>query len=170
MKIKLSHLAVWSSLLLIVPPQAFASKDDASRQIERGRYLVQTSGCNDCHTPGYAQADGKVAEGQWLIGSPVGFSGPWGTSYPSNLRLVVAQMSESQWMTFARQPMRPPMPWFNLQAMSDPDLAAIYRYVRALGAAGEPAPAALKPGEHIATPYFDFVPKNLPTSANQASR
>lgn len=24
-------------------------------QIERGRYLVKTTGCNDCHTPGYAQ-------------------------------------------------------------------------------------------------------------------
>ena len=24
-------------------------------QLERGRYLVEIGGCNDCHTPGYMQ-------------------------------------------------------------------------------------------------------------------
>ena len=27
-----------------------------------GRYLVQTTGCNDCHTAGYAASAGRVAE------------------------------------------------------------------------------------------------------------
>ncbi len=40
--------------------------------IERGRYLVKTTGCNDCHTPGYAQREGNVAEKDWLIGDAVG--------------------------------------------------------------------------------------------------
>jgi hypothetical protein len=37
------------------------------------------------------------------------------------------------------------MPWFTLREMSDRDLVDIYRFIRALGPAGEPAPAALPP-------------------------
>ena len=33
---------------------------------------------------------------------PVGFQGPWGTSYPANLRLTVQSMTETQWVRFAR--------------------------------------------------------------------
>ena len=28
--------------------------------IRHGRYLIQTSGCNDCHTAGYMLKDGHV--------------------------------------------------------------------------------------------------------------
>ncbi len=58
--------------------------------------------------------------------------------------------------------MRPPMPLPSLRAMSDADLKAIYRYVRSLGAKGQPVPAYVPPGGQVATPYFDFTPKNLP--------
>ena len=44
--------------------------------IQRGRYLVTIGGCNDCHTPGYAEAAGKVDEKLWLTGDPMGFRGP----------------------------------------------------------------------------------------------
>ena len=127
--------------------------------VERGRYLVQTSGCNDCHTPGYMQVDGRLPSGQWLTGSAVGFQGPWGTTYPTNLRLALQDMSEAQWLQRARQPMAPPMPWFNLREFSDRDLVAIYRFVRSLGPAGEPAPQAVAPGIPVATPFIEFVPK-----------
>jgi hypothetical protein len=40
----------------------------------------------------------------------VGFKGPWGVSYPTNLRLSVQRMSEEQWLTYARAPRLPPMP------------------------------------------------------------
>ena len=36
------------------------------------------------------------------------------------------------------------MPWFNLRAMSDTVLSALYRYIQAAGPAGEPAPAWLR--------------------------
>lgn len=55
--------------------------------IVRGRYLVKTSGCNDCHTPGYTASGGKVDEKLWLTGDTLGWNGPWGTTYPTNLRL-----------------------------------------------------------------------------------
>jgi hypothetical protein len=52
---------------------------------------------------------------------------------------------------------RPPMPWFNLNRMSEQDLRAIYRYVRHLGPAGKPAPEYVPPDKTPARPYFQFV-------------
>lgn len=46
--------------------------------IERGRYLIEIGGCNDCHTQGFAQNDAKTPERQWLEGSAVGWAGPRG--------------------------------------------------------------------------------------------
>jgi len=156
-----------TSLVFVAPVLALAaggaviSATTHDRGVERGRYLSIIGGCNDCHTPGYLEKSGAVPESLWLSGSPVGFQGPWGTTYPSNLRLVAASMSEAQWLTHARAARRPPMPWFNIRTMSDADLSAIYEYLRSLGSGGEPAPAYAPPGEHVATPYIDFVPKNL---------
>ena len=88
--------------------------------------------------------------------------GPWGTTYPANLRLSMHKLTEAQWMAQARAARRPPMPWFNLRDMSDDDLLAIYRYARSLGPTGEPAPAYVPPGEIPASPYIVFEPQNLP--------
>ena len=159
-----------SALLSAGALSAQPGRSDDTGVVEHGRYLAQVSGCNDCHTPGYMQTEGQVPAEQWLTGSAVGFRGPWGTSYPANLRLYMDSISEAQWLVRARQPMRAPMPWFNLRAMSDGDLVALYRYVRSLGPAGEPAPIALEPGRTPTTPYIDFVPKNLPQAALHASR
>ena len=40
-------------------------------QVERGKYLVTIGGCNDCHTSGYMENNGKVNEENWLTGSPL---------------------------------------------------------------------------------------------------
>ncbi|MBV2133070.1 cytochrome C [Pseudomonas sp. MAP12] len=126
-------------------------------QLERGRYLLQISGCNDCHTSGYLMAPGKVAESDWLKGDNLGWYGPWGTTYPSNLRLVLPKLSESQWLTMARSAnYRPPMPNLTLQRMTDEDLLAIYQLVKHLGPAGEPAPMALPPGDMPEGPVVMF--------------
>ena len=162
-------LATLSFLSILSPSPASAASGNDALLIERGKYLAQVAGCNDCHTPGYMQNEGKVPENLWLTGADVGFQGPWGTSYPVNLRLYMDKMSEAQWIARARQPMRPPMPWFNLREMSDKDLLALYRYVRFLGPVGDPAPVAVAPGQPVATPYVEFVPKNLPPG-KQASR
>lgn len=142
---------------------------DSDGQIARGRYLATIGGCNDCHTPGYLEGAGKIAESNWLVGSSVGFQGPWGTSYPSNLRLLMQSLSEDEWLRRARSPMRPPMPWFNLSAMSDADLRAVYRFVRSLGPAGTPVPQYVAPGGRVNTPYFVFVPQNLPKQTAKAN-
>lgn len=126
-------------------------------EISRGRYLVATAGCNDCHTPGYVAKGGKVDEKLWLTGDALGWAGPWGTTYASNLRLLLAGMSQKQWLAHARtmQP-RPPMPWFNVRAMSDSDLKAIYAYTRSLGPGGAPAPAYVPPGQKATGPVVQF--------------
>lgn len=124
--------------------------------LQRGRYIVQTAGCNDCHTPGYAASAGGVAESQWLTGDSMGWQGPWGTTYPINLRLFMQSVTAEQWLAIARQPARPPMPWFALRDMTDQDLLALYHYVRSLGPAGEHAPSYVQPGETAQTPVIRF--------------
>lgn len=123
-----------------------------ARQLERGRYLVKTAGCNDCHTPGYASNAGRVDEALWLTGDRLGWQGPWGTTYPPNLRLLMQGLSAEQWLQVARRPMRPPMPWFALRDMTDQDLLAIYHFARSLGPAGTASPAFLPPGQPARTP------------------
>jgi mono/diheme cytochrome c family protein len=135
-----------------------AAAEPSTAELQRGRFLVTYGGCNDCHTPGYAEVAGKLDESRWLTGSDVGFRGPWGTSYPGNLRLDAAQLTEEQWLGFARAPRLPPMPWFALAALGDEDLLAIYRYIRSLGPAGAPAPAAAAPGVAVRTPFIVFEP------------
>ena len=135
---------------------AFAQKNDEA-QIKRGRYLVMIGGCNDCHTAGYAPKGGKVPEKEWLLGDALGWNGPWGTTYATNLRLSMQDLTEEQWLKKARAlNARPPMPWFNVQAMSAGDLRAMYRYIRSLGPAGKPAPAYLPPDKTPPQPYVAF--------------
>lgn len=143
---------------------SWASAETAAdmAKVERGRYLIKIAACNDCHTPHYMENDGTTDSSLWLTGTKVGFQGPWGTTYPVNLRLYFQTITEEQWIKRARTAMRPPMPWFNLRDMAEEDLSALYHYVRYMGPAGEPAPAFVPPGKAARYPYFDFTPKNLP--------
>ena len=99
-----------------------ASASEADDMVQRGRYLAEIAGCNDCHTPGYMESAGVVDEKLWLTGNSVGWHGPWGTTYPPNLRLVAQMLTEDQWVIHARTPRRPPMPWFALRDMTDQDV------------------------------------------------
>lgn len=153
-------------LLLALPLAATAGDDDAS--ITRGRYVVQTSGCNDCHTPGYAMSDGAVPVSQWLTGDRLGWQGPWGTTYASNLRLYMDRMTEDEWVQNARTlKRRPPMPWFNVNAMNETDLRSMYRFVRSLGDPGKPAPDYVPPGQPVLGPVVMFP---APPPGAQASK
>jgi len=153
-----SRCALALGVALLQTAVAFAAAPTADSA--RGRYLVAIGGCNDCHTAGYAESGGQVPEREWLTGGAVGFQGPWGTTYASNLRLAVASMDEAGWLARARSPQRPPMPSASLQAMTDEDLRAVYRFIRGLGARGEASPAYVPPGGLAVTPVIDFVPRN----------
>ncbi|HEY8507709.1 MAG TPA: hypothetical protein VIL32_05080 [Steroidobacteraceae bacterium] len=167
--------AIVTALVFVTLATPVAAGDAAEEQahraadpsVARGRYLVQIGGCNDCHTAGYGEQGGRIPESEWLLGMPVGFQGPWGTSYPANLRLTVQNLTEAQWLQFARAERLPPMPWFNLRDMSDEDLGAMYRFIRSLGAKGTRMPSAAAPGEPVATPFIVMTPQNLPQQASR---
>jgi hypothetical protein len=85
------------------------SADAGRAQVDRGAYLVNMIGCNDCHTPlkmgahgpepdlerflsGHPEQMGALPaaepRGPWLwagAGTNTAFSGPWGVSYAANL-------------------------------------------------------------------------------------
>jgi mono/diheme cytochrome c family protein len=105
-------LAFGAAVVLSFAPPAGAA-EQASRsdaQVARGKYLVSTSGCMDCHTPMKLGPNGVefdmsrmlsghpealqmppapvLPEGPWLVVSSAtntAFSGPWGVSFTANL-------------------------------------------------------------------------------------
>ncbi len=129
--------------------------------VERGRYLAVISGCNDCHTPGWALKPLQIPESDWLRGSDIGFQGPWGTTYPTNLRLYFSTISEESWAQFSRNVItRPPMPWWILHQFSEADARSLYRFLRKLGPVGKPVPDFVPEGQKVSTPVIEFYPKN----------
>ena len=166
----MSALRLWLSVGLLVltglsTPCAVAevahaavkARPSDAQLVERGRYLARIAGCNDCHTPGYAQSGGNVPEKDWLVGDRLGWHGPWGTTYPANLRLYMQKLTEEQWIKVAQTvQMRPPMPWFALRDMTQADLRALYRFIRHLGPAGEAAPTYLPPDQTPKGPVVSF--------------
>lgn len=134
----------------------------AKTDIEAGRYIITVGGCNDCHTDGYLQTEGKVPEENWLTGSKIGWRGPWGTTYATNLRIRVQELTEDQWVsTLHTRTAMPPMPWMNVNKMSETDARAVYRYIKSLGSKGEKMPLALPPDEEPKTPFLLLEPQNM---------
>ena len=138
--------------------QAGAGPVPDRMELNRGKHFVQIMGCNDCHTPGYAESGGQIPEAQWLTGTNTGWHGPWGTTYAANLRTLVQGMSQDDWIKLLRAgQMRPPMPGYAFKTLRDEELGYIYTYIKSLGAAGSDAPAYLPPGKMPPAPYVDFV-------------
>ena len=131
--------------------------------VEEGLRIAIVGGCHDCHTDGFAASEGKIDPEKALRGNPVGFQGPWGTTYPPNLRITLSKMDEDEFVSYSRDlKTRPPMPWFGVRALTDNELRSFFRYVKSLGEPGEPAPEYVKPGEAPKSPYIVFVPPQMP--------
>jgi mono/diheme cytochrome c family protein len=154
---------VFGNLAQSATVKPFESKSGFKmKPVDKGRYLSKIAGCNDCHTAGYLPSEGNVPENLWLTGDTFGWSGPWGTTYGSNLRLLINELTEKEWIEFATTlKNRPPMPWFNLNAMTHDDLRAIYQFIRYLGPDGKPAPDYVPAGQEPAGPHaiFPAAPK-----------
>ena len=146
----------WLLGVAVVAAASVAYAQDS--KLQRGRYMVLTGHCNNCHTAGYAQREGNVSEKDWLMGSGAqGWRGPWGTTYASNLRINVNAMGESDWLAYLRNlKTRPPMPWWSIRETSDEDLRAMHAYIKQLGPAGAPAQSFLPPGEEPRPPYIQY--------------
>jgi mono/diheme cytochrome c family protein len=105
-------IATAGAIGLTQAPPAAAAEPAAAKaaQVERGRYLVTTSGCHDCHTPMKMGAQGPEPDmdrmlsghpeslqmppvpalpaGPWLVISSAtntAWAGPWGVSFTANL-------------------------------------------------------------------------------------
>ncbi len=137
-------------------------------QVQRGEYLVTVSGCNDCHTPWKMGPHGPepdttrmlsghpqdllmpeltvLPRGPWTwagAATMTAFSGPWGTSYATNLTpddTGLSNWSEAMFIAALRsgkhlgtsRAILPPMPWQNLAKMTDGDLKAVFAYLRSI--------------------------------------
>jgi hypothetical protein len=125
--------------------------------IERGRHVVKTLGCNDCHTRDYMVTRGNIPEEDWLTGGALGFRNNLGTLYATNLRLLLNNLSEEDWLVLAMKMSEDsPMTWVMLPETPEQDLRAFYRFVKYLGPNGTPAIARLPAGEMPTTPYVDY--------------
>lgn len=146
---------------LAMPSLAAAASPERQKPdpwVERGHYVVTIGGCNDCHTPGWGENGGKADASVLLTGNGEGFRGPWGTTYPVNLRIFTEKMTEKEWIKTARtQKARPPMPFWALNRMATGDLRAVYRYIRSLGPGGHAAPDFVPPDKESKPPYWQFV-------------
>jgi len=105
-----SALALYAAIGLTVAGPAQAADRTGAAKAARGKYLVATSGCMDCHTPMKMGANGPepdmgrmlsghpetlqmppvpaLPEGPWLVVSSAtntAFAGPWGVSFAANL-------------------------------------------------------------------------------------
>ncbi len=159
MRVSLLHLMTVAGMVALVSPAAAAPAND----IERGKYLIVTSHCNNCHTAGFAASQGSVPESRWLMGNPVGWKGKDGTAYAPNLRLMFRDMSEDGWLVMARQSRaRAPMPWWSVRDTNDDDLRMIYRYVRSLSPLGTPAPEFLPADQPPRPPYNQLPDLSVP--------
>ncbi len=63
----------------------------------------------------------------------MGYKGPWGVTYPANLRLLAQKLTAEEWNRRLQMELRPPMPWFTLRALNDADRGAMYQFIRSLG-------------------------------------
>ena len=113
----------------------------AMTPVHRGEYLVAITGCNDCHTPGalFGAPDFKRA----LSGSELGWRGPWGVSYASNLtpdpETGIGTWTDAEIERALRSgvkkdgsPIAPPMPWPDFARLSPEDMTAMIAYLRSL--------------------------------------
>ncbi len=137
----------------------------AASPVAAGEYLMTVASCHDCHTAGWVEKKGMVPKEDQLTGNPVGYYGPWGTTYGKNLRQVTARHTEDQWVDILRTADHgegaPPMPWHDASKFSDKDLRAMYQYAKSLGPKPVRLPRNTKPGVKPTTgQYIDLAVKD----------
>jgi mono/diheme cytochrome c family protein len=115
--------------------------------VDLGAHIAIIGGCHDCHTVGYNESAGQVDPNAALKGSPQPMQGPWGTTFAKNLRLTVKDMSEDEFVKYSDTfKAAPPMPWYNVHALTDVEARSLYQYIKSLpGELGEQAPPAIPP-------------------------
>jgi mono/diheme cytochrome c family protein len=136
--------------------------------VKRGLQISIIGGCHECHTEGYSEGEGKIDPAKALKGSSIGWQGPWGTTYPGNLRLDASDLSEDGFLRILQTlKASPPMSWYNLRALDEDDMRSLYQYIRSLGEPGTRAPSFVPPGEKVRTQYIVLAPPQLPPACTR---
>lgn len=162
----MKKLLLMFGLLAVCMAAAATDAPKDAKAIEHGKFLIGYGGCNDCHTPGWSEHGGQAPDAVLLTGSGMNFQGPWGTTYPPNLRLLVQSLTQAQWIARLRAlKSRPTMPWWTFRYLSDKDLADMYVYIHALGPAGKPAHDWVPPGVDAPLPYMEMRLPPMPVTA-----
>jgi len=105
-------IAVAATVAVVAPARAQTpskATDNTAEKIARGKYIVTTSGCNDCHTPWVMGPKGPepdmsrmlsghpesavlppppAVQGPWVMtasATNTAWAGPWGVSFTANL-------------------------------------------------------------------------------------
>jgi len=166
------HLTIWlATWLLLWGTAAGASADESD--LARGQYLVSLLGCGRCHTEGYLT--GNQPEGPFLAGSRVGIAytaysedeNRPGVVFPGNLTgdhaTGLGSWSEEEIIRAMTAGVAKGgherlfiMPWPDYNAITDSDLRAIARFVKAMPAVPREIPEAVPEGATITHPYVRF--------------
>jgi mono/diheme cytochrome c family protein len=148
--------------------QAPATANAGSPEVERGQYLVNIAGCNDCHTPGYFL--GKPDMTRYLGGSEVGFELPGlGVFHGPNLtpdkETGLGAWTDAQIVAALQTGKRPDgrelapiMPWHAFAKLTRQDVDAIVAFLRSVPTVKNKVPGPFGPNE---TPT-GFVMKVVP--------
>jgi mono/diheme cytochrome c family protein len=135
-RLALSAAATLITCLVAVPAKA------ADPQVERGKYLVQIGGCNDCHTPGYFL--GHPDMGRFLGGSDVGFAIPGMGVFAGPNLTPDKETGLGAWtprqivtaITTGERPdgriLAPAMPWREFAVLTKSDAMAIATFLKSL--------------------------------------
>lgn len=164
----MSYRTILAALAALCLPAASHAADPAA--VERGKYLVNLAGCNDCHTPGYFL--GKPDMARFLGGSEVGFELPGlGVFYGPNLTpdketglggWTDAQVAAA--ITTGVRPdnrmLAPIMPYHAFASLTKQDLDGIVAFLRSIPPVSNKVPGPFGPTQ---TPT-GFVMKIVPPS------
>lgn len=165
------------------PPQRPAAATHKS-PVELGKYLVNTMGCHDCHTPWKLGPKGPEPDmsraltghpqdlvmppapalppGPWMASfaaTNTAWAGPWGVSFTANLtpdkETGLGDWTEDQFIAALRtgkhqgkgRPILPPMPFMWYGNLSDPEIKALWAYLRSLPPVKNRVPQPIDPPE-----------------------
>jgi mono/diheme cytochrome c family protein len=140
----------------------------ASKQVDRGKYLVTLGGCNDCHTPGYFL--GKPDMARFLGGSDVGFEIPGlgvflGRNITPDKETGIGSWTKAQIVTAIQTGKRPDgrmlapiMPWHAFANLTKGDASAIAEYLQSIPAVKNKIPDPFGPGQKVSTFMFRILP------------
>jgi mono/diheme cytochrome c family protein len=158
----IAMIALAAGALMLLP------RAQAEAPVERGKYLVELAGCNDCHTPGFFF--GKPDMSRYLGGSDVGFEIPGlgvfnGRNITPDKETGIGAWTDEQIATAITTGKRPDgrqlAPIMNYAAftyLTKDDVAAVVAYLRSIPPVKNQVPGPFKPGEKVSIFTFRILP------------